>query len=294
MHVKKDSMHESQPVPATSDVYLPAPCPTLCADIVARVSESYCFNGENLALQLYGQLESVDYQHVILIHVDIAQHKKRKWMEMESLAAGNDDLMEIADEDAEKDGAATQNLNEVEVFALFEERPVWTRDSIVQRLCDKGLKCTHHMLNRFLLRAAYYFLEELRSTMSPGSPLNESGFLSSPSNGSAEHSATDASIHDSESGGEENGLSDDVVEFERGFSNAQGEDDFGRRVPRGVKVLDTGLCDRVVLGPQDDMKSSFVMKSIDGYADQDWSGIRILIPEENERLWLPLEGFMCL
>ncbi|KFK32362.1 hypothetical protein AALP_AA6G231700 [Arabis alpina] len=114
-------------------------------------------------------------------------------------------------------------------------------------------------------------LEELRSTLSPGSPSNESGFLSSPSNGSAEHSATDASIHDSESGGEENGLSDDVVAFERGFSNARGEDDFGRRVPRGVKVLDTGLCDRVVLGPQDDMKSRFVMKSIDRYADQDWA-----------------------
>ncbi|KFK23337.1 hypothetical protein AALP_AAs59033U000100, partial [Arabis alpina] len=118
--------------------------------------------------------------------------------------------------------------------------------------------------------------------------------LSSPSNGSAERSATDASIHDSESGGEENGLSDDVVAFERGFSNARGEDDFGRRVPRGVKVLDTGLCDRVVLGPQDDMKSRFVMKSIDRYADQDWSGIRILIPEESERPWLPPEGFMCL
>ncbi|CAN6850467.1 unnamed protein product [Brassica oleracea] len=46
---------------------------------------------------------------------------------------------------------------QVAVSALFDERPVWTRDSIVQRLLDKGLKCTHHMLNRFLLRSAYYF-----------------------------------------------------------------------------------------------------------------------------------------
>jgi len=37
---------------------------------------------------------------------------------------------------------------QVAVSALFEERPVWTRDSIVQRLLDKGLTCTHHMLNR--------------------------------------------------------------------------------------------------------------------------------------------------
>ncbi|KAF8093229.1 hypothetical protein N665_0387s0016 [Sinapis alba] len=46
---------------------------------------------------------------------------------------------------------------QVSVSALFEERPIWTRDSVVQRLLDKGLKCTHHMFNRYLLRAAYYF-----------------------------------------------------------------------------------------------------------------------------------------
>ncbi|KAL0835928.1 hypothetical protein Bca101_087817 [Brassica carinata] len=46
---------------------------------------------------------------------------------------------------------------QVSLSALFEERPIWTRDSVVQRLLDKGLKCTHHMLNRYLLRAAYYF-----------------------------------------------------------------------------------------------------------------------------------------
>jgi hypothetical protein len=28
----------------------------------------------------------VDYQHVIPIHADIAQQKKRKWMEVKSLA----------------------------------------------------------------------------------------------------------------------------------------------------------------------------------------------------------------
>ncbi|KAL1218159.1 hypothetical protein V5N11_000767 [Cardamine amara subsp. amara] len=210
--VKKDSLPESKPFLATSDACLPEACPALCADIVARVSESYCFDG------------MADYQHVIPIHADIARQKKRKWMEVESLA-GKNDLMDMADEDVmmllpqffapkdmpdnlvlrlpgtsgpkKKDEALTQSLYEidigpvfaidfsvkdilfsipkilnweefiapssnqwqwqVEVSALFEERPVWTRDSIVQRLLDKGLKCTHHMLNRFLLRAAYYF-----------------------------------------------------------------------------------------------------------------------------------------
>ncbi|KAF8097117.1 hypothetical protein N665_0294s0023 [Sinapis alba] len=200
----------SLPVLATSDVSEASPA--LCADIVARVSESYCFDG------------MVDYQHVIPIHADVAQQRKRKWMEVNPLA-GNDDLMDMADEDVmmllpqffapkdmpdnlvlklpgtsgpkKKDEAPTQNLCEddigpvfaidfsvkdilfsipkilnwgdfidpnsdqwqwqVAVSALFDERPVWTRDSIVQRLLDKGLKCTHHMLNRFLLRSAYYF-----------------------------------------------------------------------------------------------------------------------------------------
>ncbi|CAA7023311.1 unnamed protein product [Microthlaspi erraticum] len=245
--VKKDSLlPENQPVLAACNTS--ESCPALCADIVARVTDSYCFDG------------MADYQHVIPIHADIAQQKKRKWMEMDSLT-GNNDLMDMADEDVmmllpqffapkdmpdnlvlrlpgksglkKKDEEAIQNLYEIDigpvfaidfnvkdilfsvllifqillllsmkpclfdaflfifdifdrslafiqipkilnwedfivpssnqwewqvaVSALFEERPVWTRDSIVQRLLDKGLKCTHHMLNRFLLRAAYYF-----------------------------------------------------------------------------------------------------------------------------------------
>ncbi|CAH8268002.1 unnamed protein product [Arabidopsis lyrata] len=200
---------ESQPVLATSsDVCLEEASTVLCADIIARVSESFHFDG------------MADYQHVIPIHADIAQQKKRKWMDVDSLT-GNSDLMGLADEDVmmllpqffapkdipdnvalkppatsgpkKKDDAATQNFYEIDVgpvfaidfsvkeipkklkwedfvsrssnhwqwqvsvSALFEERPIWTRDSVVQRLLDKGLKCTHHMLNRFLLRAAYYF-----------------------------------------------------------------------------------------------------------------------------------------
>ncbi|AEE78539.1 Transcription factor IIIC, subunit 5 [Arabidopsis thaliana] len=200
---------ESQSVLDTSrDVCLEEASPVLCADIVARLSESFHFDG------------MADYQHVIPIHADIAQQKKRKWMDVDPLT-GKSDLMGLADEDVmmllpqffapkdipdnvalkppatsgpkKKDDAATQNFYEIDVgpvfaidfsvkeipkklkwedfvsrssnhwqwqvavSALFEERPIWTRDSVVQRLLDKGLKCTHHMLNRFLLRAAYYF-----------------------------------------------------------------------------------------------------------------------------------------
>ncbi|KAL0729935.1 hypothetical protein Bca4012_026028 [Brassica carinata] len=159
---------EIQPVVATSDVCLEEASPALCADIVARVSDAFHFDG------------MADYQHVIPIHADIARQKKRKWLDVDPMA-GDSDLMGLADEDVmmllpqvfapkdvpdnlalkppatsgpkKKDDAATQNFYEVSLSALFEERPIWTRDSVVQRLLDKGLKCTHHMLNR----AAYYF-----------------------------------------------------------------------------------------------------------------------------------------
>ncbi|KAI7980173.1 DEAD-box ATP-dependent RNA helicase 52B [Camellia lanceoleosa] len=43
----------------------------LSADIVASVSEAYYFNG------------MVDYQHIVAVHVDVAQKKKRNWADME-------------------------------------------------------------------------------------------------------------------------------------------------------------------------------------------------------------------
>ncbi|CAL5370916.1 unnamed protein product [Camellia sinensis] len=43
----------------------------LSADIVARVSEAYYFNG------------MVDYQHIVAVHADVAQRKKRNWADME-------------------------------------------------------------------------------------------------------------------------------------------------------------------------------------------------------------------
>ncbi|XP_021774749.1 general transcription factor 3C polypeptide 5-like isoform X2 [Chenopodium quinoa] len=43
------------------------------------------------------------------------------------------------------------------VSKLFDERPIWTRSSIHERLCKEGLKFGDHMLKRLLFRSAYYF-----------------------------------------------------------------------------------------------------------------------------------------
>lgn len=43
------------------------------------------------------------------------------------------------------------------VSNLFDERPIWPRSSIHERLCNEGLKFGDHMLKRLLFRSAYYF-----------------------------------------------------------------------------------------------------------------------------------------
>ncbi|OMO93552.1 Transcription factor IIIC, subunit 5 [Corchorus olitorius] len=43
------------------------------------------------------------------------------------------------------------------VSKLFDERPIWPKESVTERLLDKGLKFSHLMLKRLLLGVAYYF-----------------------------------------------------------------------------------------------------------------------------------------
>ncbi|KAK8583523.1 hypothetical protein V6N13_108876 [Hibiscus sabdariffa] len=43
------------------------------------------------------------------------------------------------------------------VSKLFDERPIWPKESITERLLEKGLKFSHVVLKRLLLRVAYYF-----------------------------------------------------------------------------------------------------------------------------------------
>ncbi|XP_039045323.1 transcription factor tau subunit sfc1-like, partial [Hibiscus syriacus] len=43
------------------------------------------------------------------------------------------------------------------VSKLFDERPIWPKESITERLLEKGLKFSHLVLKRLLLGVAYYF-----------------------------------------------------------------------------------------------------------------------------------------
>ncbi|XP_052173802.1 uncharacterized protein LOC127789077 [Diospyros lotus] len=43
------------------------------------------------------------------------------------------------------------------VCKLFDERPIWVKSSLTERLFDKGLEFGGHLLRRLLFRTAYYF-----------------------------------------------------------------------------------------------------------------------------------------
>ncbi|KAK2641611.1 hypothetical protein Ddye_023374 [Dipteronia dyeriana] len=59
----------------------------LSADIVARVSEAYYFDG------------MTDYQHVVAVHADVARRKKRNWTEVEQPLSGKDGLKKVDEDD---------------------------------------------------------------------------------------------------------------------------------------------------------------------------------------------------
>lgn len=178
------------------------------ADIVARVSEAYRFNG------------MVDYQHVLAVHADVARRKKRKWVDVEPqfekrglIDVDQEDLMILVpplfspkdiperivlkpsidvslkkkqegavqhrwEMEIEPSLAIDFNIKEIPkkvnwekyipqdsdqyewqmaVCKLFDERPIWIKDSLIERLQDKGLQFGGHMLRRLLFRTAYYF-----------------------------------------------------------------------------------------------------------------------------------------
>ncbi|KAL6192291.1 hypothetical protein ACLB2K_033382 [Fragaria x ananassa] len=47
--------------------------------------------------------------------------------------------------------------SQMAVSSLFDERPVWPKDSVTERLLNKGFIFSDHMLRRLLSRVAYYF-----------------------------------------------------------------------------------------------------------------------------------------
>ncbi|XLU49240.1 hypothetical protein S245_044054, partial [Arachis hypogaea] len=40
---------------------------------------------------------------------------------------------------------------------LFDERPIWSKNALTERLLDIGLRFTHSKLRRLLSRISYYF-----------------------------------------------------------------------------------------------------------------------------------------
>uniref|UniRef100_A0A803M5I8 Transcription factor IIIC subunit 5 HTH domain-containing protein n=1 Tax=Chenopodium quinoa TaxID=63459 RepID=A0A803M5I8_CHEQI len=142
----------------------------LSADIVARVPEAYNFTG------------MVDYQHVLAVHADAAQRKgsynevKGPFGKIVSFLCKLRPSITLSSK--KKQEGVVQHRWEIPkrvnweeyisrgsdqwkwqmvVSKLFDERPIWTRSSIHERLCKEGLKFGDHMLKRLLFRSAYYF-----------------------------------------------------------------------------------------------------------------------------------------
>lgn len=200
---------ESNAASAELEVQLPRQVqPELYADIVARVSEAYNFNG------------MVDYQHVLAVHADVARRRKRKWAEVEPqfekgglMDVDQEDLMILVpplfsikdvpekvalkpsvdmsskrkqegvvqhrwEMEIEPSLAIDFNIKEIPkkvnwekyiaqdsdqwkwqtaVCELFDEHPIWVKDSLIERLLDRGMAFKSEMLRRLLFRAAYYF-----------------------------------------------------------------------------------------------------------------------------------------
>ncbi|XP_077238387.1 uncharacterized protein LOC143879737 [Tasmannia lanceolata] len=81
-----DTITEDKNVQADEALSAPSSTLRLCADIVARVPQSYHFDG------------MVDYQHVLAVHADVARRKKRHWADVEPYFEKGG-LMDIDQED---------------------------------------------------------------------------------------------------------------------------------------------------------------------------------------------------
>lgn len=206
--VQEVSQSETDVVASTKAVETEVPEEDLSADIIARVSEAYYFNG------------MADYQHVVAVHGDVARRKKRGWAEQEPsldhasfIDVDQEDLMALLPplfspkdipeklvlrpsvtlSSKKKQEGVVQHRWEMDiepclaldfgikkiprtvnwkdyvpqdsdqwgcqvaVSELFDERPIWPKQSLTKHLFDKGFKVGAYMLRRLLFRTAYYF-----------------------------------------------------------------------------------------------------------------------------------------
>ncbi|XP_057546834.1 uncharacterized protein LOC130825564 isoform X1 [Amaranthus tricolor] len=168
----------------------------LSADVVARVSEACFFNGmvdyqhvlpvhadvarrtekddldaddENLMVLVPPLFSLKDVPDNIVLKPSNTLSSKKKlegvvqhrWeMDIEPCLAIDFNIKEIPKRvnwDQHIPQGTDQWKWQMAVSKLFEERPIWPRSSIKERLCNDGLKFGEHMLKRLLFRSAYYF-----------------------------------------------------------------------------------------------------------------------------------------
>ncbi|XLR21912.1 hypothetical protein S83_014640 [Arachis hypogaea] len=166
----------------------------LCADVVAHVSEAYHFNGmfdyqyvvpvhaevaqrkkrnwSELEEPHFGEggLMDVDHEDIMLIVPPLFAPKdmpenlvlrppatsssKRK---QEEIVQPHLEVPKIVNWEEYIPQGSDQWESQMAVSRMFDERPIWSKDSLIERLHDKGLSFSHAMLRRLLSRISYYF-----------------------------------------------------------------------------------------------------------------------------------------
>ncbi|MBA0583767.1 hypothetical protein Gorai_014611 [Gossypium raimondii] len=166
----------------------------LCADIVCRVSEAYNFDGmadyqhvlpvhanaarkrkgnwveaEETSFEKGGFMD-VDQEDVMMILPPLFSPKDmpENVVLRPSTILSSKKNQEVA---VHYSAQVPKNVNweehitqgseqwewQMTVSKLFEERPIWPKESVTERLLQKGLKFSHLVLKRLLLGVAYYF-----------------------------------------------------------------------------------------------------------------------------------------
>ncbi|PQQ17858.1 hypothetical protein Pyn_24437 [Prunus yedoensis var. nudiflora] len=120
-----------------------------CNNLLLKISRTKSNAGQTQPQRM------VDYQHVVPVHADGARKKKRNWIEIKDPHSGK--IPKRTNWEEYIPQGSDQWESQMAVSQLFDERPVWPKDSLTERLVDKGFNFSDHLLRRLLSRVAYYF-----------------------------------------------------------------------------------------------------------------------------------------
>ncbi|KAJ1403882.1 hypothetical protein SESBI_27006 [Sesbania bispinosa] len=166
----------------------------LCADIVAHIPEAYFFEGmadyqhvipvhADIARRkkrnwseleephfAKGGLMDVDHEDVMIImppvfapkdmpenlvlrpHTTLNSKKKQ-----EEIVQPNFEIPKKVNWEEYVPQGSDHWESQMVVSRMFDERPIWSKNSLIERLLDKGLSFSHSVLRRLLSRISYYF-----------------------------------------------------------------------------------------------------------------------------------------